>query len=173
MSAIHGIIKSHNGILQLTSRPGVGTTFKVYFPVPDASEYEDSAFSAPDLFETADGTILLVEDEKTLRTMGSTLLETMGFSVLTAQHGCEALDICREHLNEIDVILLDLIMPVMGGLETYRALRSIAPALPIIICSGYGVELVDDVIKNDRHAGFMHKPYKPEELRRVIMEMKA
>jgi len=66
---------------------------------------------------------------------------------------------------------MDLIMPVMGGIEAYHELRKINPSVPIIICSGYGVESVEDVIKNDPHAGFVHKPYKPDELRDVVVKM--
>ncbi|HIJ80867.1 MAG TPA: response regulator [Desulfuromonadales bacterium] len=77
----------------------------------------------------------------------------------------------RERGSEIDVILMDLIMPVMGGIEAYHELRKINPSVPIIICSGYGVESVEDVIKNDPHAGFVHKPYKPDELRDVVVKM--
>jgi PAS domain S-box-containing protein len=171
MSAIRGIIKSHEGILSLTSKKSVGTTFKVYFPVPEASDYleTDSIESAPSI--DAGGTILLVEDEEALRVMGKALLEAMGFSAMTAQNGREALELYHEQRGGIDVILLDLIMPVMGGIEAYKELRKVDAAIPIIICSGYGVESVEHVIKNDEHAGFVHKPYKPDELRNVIMKM--
>jgi signal transduction histidine kinase/CheY-like chemotaxis protein len=171
MSAIHGIIKSHRGMLQLTSKPGVGTTFKVFFPVPLSSDHSETASPASIPNEETNGTILLVEDEELLRVMGETLLEAMGFVSLTASNGSEALEIYRERGSEIDVILLDLIMPVLGGIETYHELRKISPAVPIIICSGYGVESVVDALENDPNAGFVHKPYKPEELRGLMVRM--
>jgi CheY-like chemotaxis protein len=171
MSAIRGIVTSHEGILQLTSALGIGTTFKVCFPVPEVSDPVERDESALHPFEKASGTVLLVEDEQTLRDVGKNLLETMGFSTLTAQHGGEAVEIYRERSREIDVILLDLIMPEMGGVEAYQELRKISSTLPIIICSGFGVESASDVIEHDPHAGFVHKPYKPGELRNELVRM--
>jgi PAS domain S-box-containing protein len=171
MSAIQGIIKSHEGVLHLTSKPGVGTTFKVFFPVSKTHDRAKATLTAADRLEDASGAILLVEDEDILRIMGKELLEALGFTAMTASNGSEALEIYRERCSEIDVILLDLIMPVMGGIETYHELRKISSTVPIIICSGYGVESVEEFLKNDPHAGFVHKPYKPEELRSVIMGM--
>ena len=171
MSAIRGIVQSHDGALQLYSTPGVGTTFKIYFPAPETVDDVVPHQSGGDLSGKGNGTILLVDDEQTLRDTGSALLKAMGFTVITAQHGREALELYGERGSRIDLVLLDLIMPIMGGIEAYRELRSMAPSLPIIICSGYSVESVSDVIEDDRHAGFMHKPYMPEQLRDVMMKM--
>ncbi|MEI6705249.1 MAG: response regulator, partial [Deltaproteobacteria bacterium] len=161
----------HEAILQLTSKPGVGTTFKIFFPVLQPSDYAKTPLISTVRPEDASGTILFVEDEDLLRIMGKELLEAHGFSAMTASNGSEAIEIYRERSSEIDVILMDLVMPVMGGIETYHELRKISPTLPVIICSGYGVESVEHVIKNDPHAGFVHKPYKPDELRDVLMRM--
>jgi CheY-like chemotaxis protein len=171
MSAISGIIKSHGAILHLSSTPDVGTTFKVYFPVPDVSDCAETDLPAPENFDKIGGTILFVEDEQTLRTMGTNLFEILGFSAITAQNGREALEIYREQSSEIDLILLDLIMPEMGGIEAYRELRKINPEIPIIICSGYSIESVSDVIENDHNASFTSKPYTPNELRNVMLKM--
>jgi PAS domain S-box-containing protein len=171
MSAICGIIKSHDGILYLNSTPGVGTTFKVYFPIPDVADSAETSPSVSESFDRESGTILLVEDEQVLRSMGIDLLETLGFSAINAQDGHEALKIYRERGSEIDLVLLDLIMPDMGGIEAYRELRAINPELPIIICSGYSIESVSDVIENDRNASFTSKPYIPNELRNLMLRM--
>jgi PAS domain S-box-containing protein len=171
MSAISGIIKSHGGLLHLDSTPDVGTTFKVYFPVPAVSDCVEADLAAPENFDKISGTILYVEDEHTLRAMGTNLLETLGFSAIVAQNGRDALEIYRERSSEIDLVMLDLIMPEMGGIEAYRELRKINPELPIIICSGYSIESVSDVIENDRNASFTSKPYNPNELRDVMLKM--
>jgi PAS domain S-box-containing protein len=171
MSAILGIIKAHSGMLQLTSRPGVGTTFKVYFPCLEPAGQAVTAATVPAPPLKASGTILLVDDEQVLRNMAVDLFETLGFSVVTARHGGEALEIYRERGSEIDVILLDMIMPVMGGIETYHNLRSISPHIPIVICSGYGEESASATIENDAHAGFVHKPYKPVEMMNMLTMM--
>ncbi|MEI6703903.1 MAG: response regulator, partial [Deltaproteobacteria bacterium] len=117
------------------------------------------------------GAILLVDDERMLRNMAAAILESMGFYALTAQDGVEALEIFRERGSEINMILLDLIMPQMGGIETYHELRKIAATIPIIICSGYSVDEVSDVIAHDEYAGFVQKPYKPEQLRAAMVRM--
>jgi two-component system cell cycle sensor histidine kinase/response regulator CckA len=165
MSAIRGIVMSHNGTLQLTSAPGVGTTFKVCFPLPEAAGDTVAAQTTSAHSEKAEGTILLVDDEEALLSLGITLLETLGFSTITAQNGREAVEIYRERGNEIDMILLDLIMPVMGGIDAYHELRKIDPEVPIIFCSGYSIESSSAVVDNDRRAGFVHKPYRPDQLR--------
>jgi CheY-like chemotaxis protein len=171
MSAINSIITSHRGLLLLKSEPGLGTTFKVCFPVPDAFEiFSDVSDPLPQSVD-ASGTILLVDDEESLRNMGTLLLEALGFTAMTAQHGREAVDIYRELGSEIDVILMDLIMPEMGGIEAYHELRKIDLTIPIVISSGYGVESIADVIDNDTHAAFVHKPYHPNELRNVMIQM--
>ncbi len=169
MSAILGIVKSHEGCLQLTSTPGIGSTFKVFFTIPKISDHAKTISVTEPLTEKTVGSILLVEDEEVIRIMGEELLKAMGFSAMTALNGSEALEIYRERSNEINVILLDLMMPVMGGIEAYHELRKINQTIPIIICSGYGLESVEAVIKNDPHAGFVHKPYQPGDLRDVLV----
>jgi len=172
MSAILGIIKSHFGALQLSSVPGVGTNFRVYFPLPVVPvAVETASDTDTESAERVCGTILLVDDENMLLSVGSVLLSDMGFTVLTASNGREALDIFRAGESTIDLVLLDLIMPEMGGLEAYRELRKTAATLPVVICSGYSIDEVSDAIDNDKHAGFVHKPYKPLELRDVLMKM--
>lgn len=171
MSAIRGIIKSHNAVLRLSTAQGTGTTFKVYFPVPETYDFVNSERQAAKNFGNQGGMVLLVEDELTLRDMGTALLETLGFSAITAQNGREALEIYRERSCEIDLILLDLIMPVMGGIEAYHELREISQEVPIVICSGYGIESVFELIENDDNACFTNKPYNPGELRDTMRMM--
>jgi len=171
MSAISGIIKAHNGMLRLESTPGLGTTFKVLFPVPDSVDSVQINSIEQARADKVNGTVLLVEDELVLREMGTALLGTLGLTAITAEHGLEALEIYQERSREIDVILLDLIMPVLGGSEVYRELRKINATLPIIICSGYGAESLADTIDNDQYAEFVNKPYNPDELRDLMTRM--
>jgi PAS domain S-box-containing protein len=170
MSAIRGIVTSHDGMLKLTSTPGSGTSFKVYFPLQEASHATAVVTHADTLIspEKTTGLILLVDDDETLRNLGVILLELLGFSVITAQHGREALEVYRERSSEIDAILIDQMMPVMGGIEAYHELRKVAPTLPITICSGYEFESVAEVIGSDGYTSFIHKPYKLDQLRNVM-----
>ncbi len=174
MSAILGIVKSHSGALQIESTPGIGTTFTVLFPLPIAVETAKVAQAGgSNLSDTLHGKILLVDDEEALRTVGSSLLNAMGFTVVTAANGREAMKIFRQQGSGIDVVMLDFIMTEMDGLEVYRELRTLSEKLPVIICSGYGAEEIAEVIKNDGYAGFILKPYKPGELRDVLMKLRG
>jgi PAS domain S-box-containing protein len=170
MSAIQGIVKAHDAILHLTSTPGIGTIFKICFPVPKVSAYAEIDAATSTEYEMSGCTILLAEDEGPIRETGTILLESMGHTVMAARHGREALEIYRKRGDDIDVILLDLIMPLMGGIDAYHELRAISPVLPIVFCSGYSVDSVMHVIKNDQHADFIHKPYNPSELRDMIVK---
>jgi CheY-like chemotaxis protein len=139
--------------------------------MPTAPDQTVSSSLSTDPSEKADGSVLLVDDEQVLRDLGTTLLEAMGFTAVTAENGTRAVEIYRARGGEIDVILLDLTMPEMDGIETYHQLRTINQTLPVIICSGYSVESVEDVITHDPHACFVQKPYNPAELRSALMGM--
>ncbi|MBW4054083.1 MAG: response regulator [Proteobacteria bacterium] len=171
MSAVLGIIKSHQGFIQMMSKPGMGTTFKVFFPLITSTDCFKTIETEPIPFAQTNGTILLVDDEEVLRSIGVTLLKAIGFSAMTAQHGSEALEIYSERGHEIDAILLDLVMPKMGGIEAYHEVRKINLTVPIIICSGYSVDSVENLIANDEYLFFLHKPYKPEKLRNILVRI--
>jgi CheY-like chemotaxis protein len=171
MSAVRGIITSHESLLYLNSAPGVGTSFKVCFPVQKATSYTETASTASTTSNKSTGTVLLIDDEQTLRDMGVRLLNVLCFKSLTASNGQEALEIYREHSTEIDLILLDLVMPVMGGRDAYHELRKLNPTIPIIFCSGYDAESIEDVVNSDIHAVVVTKPYNPAKLKDVIFSM--
>ena len=172
MSSTLGIIKSHDGALQLSSIPGAGTTFRAYLPlpaVPDSAEIIPATCQIP--YVQGSGTILLVDDEKELRVLGPIRLKAIGFSALTAANGLEALEIYRERGDEIGLVLLDLLMPEMDGIETYQRLREISRTIPIVFCSGCNIEEIPSGILDDEHSNFLKKPYKPDQLRNVLLEM--
>jgi len=171
MSAILGIIKSHTGAIQLSSSSGTGTTFGVYLPLPETAVKDTEPAANQDLSQPMSGTILLADDEAALLQIGSVLLNKMGFSVITALNGCEALEKYRTSRDCINVVMLDLAMPQMGGVETYHELRKISARLPVVICSGYSIEEVYDSINTDLFAGFLHKPYKLEDLHDVLQRL--
>jgi PAS domain S-box-containing protein len=172
MSAVLGIIKSHDGSFQLFSTPGVGTTFKVYLPLTQNAE---SAETTPTtgfvLTSKANGTILLVDDEEAMILICSALLKAMGFSVISASNGREALKIYSDRNSEIDAVLLDLLMPEMGGIETYHELRKISPVLPIVICTGCNVEELLAEFDKDEKAALIQKPYNPVRLQQTLMQL--
>lgn len=171
MSATLGIIKSHDGSLQLSTTTGVGTTFKVYFPLFTGRGSVAASPKAGLFLAKGGGTILLVDDEKPLLIIGSALLKAMGFTAITAISGREAIEIYRETSSEIDLILLDFIMPEMDGLDTYRILREISPLIPIVLCSGYSVEGFEEDFINDPFTQAVQKPYKPDQLRNIFIKL--
>jgi two-component system, cell cycle sensor histidine kinase and response regulator CckA len=172
MSAILGIIKAHNGVLQLSSRPGIGTNFRIYFPLSTFSCSAVPAQAAKSVPSAKSaGTVLLVDDDKALRIVGSSMLKAIGYSTLTASNGREALDIFRERGSDIDLVLMDMVMPEMGGVEAYHELRQVSPSIPVVICSGYNVDEFSIDIDNDKNAGSIQKPYRPDQLREVLKKM--
>ncbi len=178
MSPVLGIIKSHGGALQLSTQPGVGTTFIVYFPIFTVSARVETVppsktFPAVGLLHSlkGSGTILLVDNEDSLRTIGSALLKAMGFSTMTATNGDEALKICREYGDDIDLILLGLTTPETAGMDTYRLLRKISPAIPIVIGSGCSAENFTQGFTLDPFSAIVRKPYKPDELRDTFRKL--
>ena len=177
MSAIIGIIRSHKGALQLYSQSGAGTTFRVYFPVSAAAAGAEAAprgsdtTTGPGGGAKLHGTVLLVDDEEELRRIGADILAAMGLTVITTSNGREALALYLERPSEIDLVLMDLTMPEMDGIETYKELRKSAISLPVIFCSGYGDKDISPSISRDAHAGFVPKPYKVEEVREVLKRL--
>jgi CheY-like chemotaxis protein len=168
MSAVLGIVTSHKGALQLSSQPGQGTTFKVYLPVQiGESVVESNEKSVPADWQGS-GTILLVEDEPQLVTVAKTLLETLGFSVIEASNGVEAIEQYRKNAAEITLVLTDIGMPLMDGYELIAELKKLDPALPIIASSGFGDEDVISRIPPGDIAGLISKPYSFDQLRDVL-----
>lgn len=170
MSAILGIIVAHHGALQLFSQSGHGTTFKVYLPVrTDVSTKEESSQNQSSTPWQGSGTILLVEDEPQLIQIGKMLLEELGFAVIEAANGQEALELYRKNAESITLVVTDIGMPVMDGYQLFNNLKALNPELPIIISSGYGDAQSSSRIKAGEVSGYLNKPYKFDELQEVLM----
>jgi PAS domain S-box-containing protein len=168
MSAVLGIITSHKGALQFTSQPGHGTTFKVYLPVQNGESCVESLQQTTPAPWQGSGTILLVEDEPQLIAVAKTLLEVLGFSVIEASNGIEAIKQFRKNAEEIRLVLTDIGMPRMGGYELIAELKKINPELPIVVSSGFGDTVVTSKIAPGDIAGLISKPYNFDQLREVL-----
>jgi PAS domain S-box-containing protein len=167
LSTVYGIVRQHQGMVQVYSEVGLGTTFKVYLPnvEPTASTVEVKAV------ERARGgteTILLAEDEEALRTLGARILESAGYTVLQASDGKEALDVFEKHTAEIDLCLLDVVMPKMGGKAVYDVLRQQHPHLPFLFSSGYSMDAIHTGFVLKEGIELIQKPYAPEALLRRV-----
>jgi CheY-like chemotaxis protein len=144
---------------------GKGTTFEMLFP---ASEADAALLAGKNGATKSDwrgkGTILLVDDEETIRTMGARMLASLGFTVITAADGREALERYAEHRDEITLVILDLTMPHMDGEEAFRELRLMNPEVRVIISSGYAESDISSRFAGQGMVGFVHKPYSLAEL---------
>jgi CheY-like chemotaxis protein len=174
MSAVLGIVCGHKGALKLHSEVGKGTTFRVLFP---ANGLSDTGFAIRRREETegkgwrGSGTVLVVDDEEAVCVVGKQMLERMGFSVLTASDGHEALKVFSEHTDEIVCVLLDLTMPYMDGEETFRAMQRLHPGVTVILCSGYNEQDATRRFAGEGLAGFIQKPYNMAALREKLTEV--
>jgi PAS domain S-box-containing protein len=167
MSAVLGIINTHGGRMQIVSQPGQGSTFKVYLPFIVFESDEDNLTAPSDMWQ-GNGTILLVEDEEQIKMVAKELLEILGFTVIEASNGKEALEIYQKHATEITLVVTDIGMPIMNGYELFHELKSLNHNLPIVISSGFGELAVSSHIAPEDIAGTISKPYSFDLLRDVL-----
>ena len=165
LAVVQGIARGHRGAVLAESQPGEGTTLRLLLPPAQMqmlNGIEQPKVSTPRL-SAPRGTVLLAEDEKEVRELGSLLLSRLGFSVLAASDGREALELFRIHQQDIVCAILDLAMPLLDGNEVLRALRGLQPALPIVVCSVYDEKTVAQRVK-DADVVFIQKPYQIADL---------
>ncbi len=169
LSAVLGIIKAHNGAWQMESRLGHGTTFRVYLPVqPGISETEEAQPITASAEWQGSGTILLAEDEEQVKSIAIILLQELGFTVIDAANGKEALELYQQNAADITLVVTDMGMPVMNGYELFHKLKQLNPQLPIIVTSGFGEGDIYLKIPPEEIAGLINKPYRFEHLREVL-----
>ncbi|MCB1770269.1 MAG: response regulator [Candidatus Competibacteraceae bacterium] len=159
LSAVLGIVRGHRGTLRVYSEPGRGTTFKVLFPAVQ----EKRAPAVQPSVKSGDwkgvGTVLLVDDEESVRSLGTRMLERIGFQTLVATDGQEALELYETRSEDIVLVLLDLTMPYMDGEEAFRQLRRINPKVRVVMTSGYTETEIAPRFAGKRLCGFLQKPY--------------
>jgi PAS domain S-box-containing protein len=166
MAAVHGIVRGHKGAVKIRSEPGRGTTFKVLLPATERPVDVPGNLPSNDACQGR-GTVLLVDDEEMVRDVGAELLKTLGFSVITANDGIEALALYRS-TPDISCVILDLTMPRMDGGQCFRELRQINPDVKVIIASGYSEHEVAQKFGGLGVAGFIQKPYSLAALRDML-----
>ncbi len=171
LSMVYGIIQNHGGMVEVQSHIGIGSTFTVFLPaLASASGAGEEITPIPDIHQGQE-TILLVDDEEIIRDLGVDILEDRGYRVFPAAEGKEAVRIYREQAQEIDLVILDVMMPGIGGKETYRQLRAINPQIKVLLSSGYSTNGEVGEILKQGVSGFVQKPYREEELAAKVREV--
>ncbi|MDX9975348.1 MAG: response regulator, partial [FCB group bacterium] len=168
LAAVLGIVRGHHGAIQVTSEPGVGTTFRALLPASLRlpAEVELSRRARPTW--KSKGLILVADDEETVRRLARKMLENAGFTVLTANDGQECIEIFVQHAAEIRAVLLDVTMPRVDGREAFYRLQAMRPGVPVILSSGFNEQDVTHHLEGTGLVGFVQKPYVTQELLQVL-----
>ncbi|MBW2284893.1 MAG: PAS domain S-box protein [Deltaproteobacteria bacterium] len=162
LASAYGIIKNHGGMIHVYSEKGKGSTFSIYLPA--SAETPAEKRSAQDACPTGTGTILLVDDEEMIIETGRKMLESLGYETIVARSGQEAIERYREDQTRIRMVLLDMIMPEMGGGETFDRIKEIQPDAKVLLCSGYSLSQEAEAILARGCLGFMQKPFNLQQL---------
>ncbi|MEX1139469.1 MAG: PAS domain S-box protein [Bacteroidota bacterium] len=167
LSMVYGIIRNHNGFIDLHTEVGKGTEFKIFLPAAVDPQEEKTA----DVEELPQGNgelIMIVEDEPMLRDLVADVLKGQGYGVLVASNGKEAVELYQTQKEKTSLVILDMIMPEMDGQATFRALRAINPSLKVLISSGFSQENTVQRLLSDGAAGFVGKPYQTDDLLKIV-----
>ena len=169
LASVYGIVKSHGGYIDVVSEKGKGSTFCIYLRVSTSSLIE--AGVNPSEVKRGKGTVLLVDDEEMVIDIGAQMIKKMGYDVIYTRKGDEALSLYDTHRNSIDLVVLDLIMPGMGGGDTFDELKKIDPDVKVLLSSGYCIDGQAREILNRGCRGFIQKPYNMQALSQKIDEI--
>lgn len=170
LAMVYGIVENHEGYLKVESQVGRGTTFRVYLPSLD-SQAVSSIIQPPQKAISGRGQILVVDDHNVVRSVTAKMLQSLGYGVVTARDGVEAAEYYREHWSDIDVVILDMIMPRMGARECLPILKSINPQVRAILSTGYVNNNAVQDIMNEGMCGFVQKPYQLPQLSAVVAQV--
>jgi nitrogen-specific signal transduction histidine kinase/CheY-like chemotaxis protein len=167
LSMVFGIVKNHGGCVDVRSEEGAGTVFRVYLPESSEGAPKETAAIDPAL-PRGRGRILLVDDQEPVREVAKDMLEALGYEVITAADGMEGVSRYRDLWREIDLVLLDMIMPNMSGGDCFRRMKEINPKARVVLSSGYSMDGAIHDVMNEGILAFIQKPYRLEELSRVV-----
>ncbi|MGD2001066.1 MAG: response regulator [Desulfobacterales bacterium] len=169
LASAYGIIKNHGGFIEADSAPGEGATFRIYLPASGKAVVEEEE-GATELLK-GDETVLLVDDEQVIIEVGQEILKALGYNVLVATSGDEALQIFRRKKDTIALVILDMVMPQLSGGETFDQLKTIKPDVRVLLCSGYSFSGQAAEILDRGCSGFIQKPFKLKELSAKMREI--
>jgi CheY-like chemotaxis protein len=168
LASAYGIVKNHNGYIDVQSKKGEGTTFSIYLPATSKQIWEKEGELR---YEPENETILLVDDEEMVRDAGLRMLRILGYEVLLAENGKEAIEIFRKDSDAVSLVILDMIMPGMSGAETYEKLKEIRKDVKVLISSGYSINGLPEPVNLNGCDSFIQKPYELKHLFNKLREM--
>lgn len=167
LAMVYGIVTNHGGFITVESVPGEGSTFDIYLPLEETNteliddDIEDQTLSGS-------GTILIVDDEEIVRNILERILNSLGYRTVTATNGVEATEYYAQHAQDVDLVILDMIMPKMGGRECYQKLKMINPRIKAILSTGYGLDGKAQALLDDGVQGFVQKPYRVDLISKAV-----
>lgn len=172
LAAVLGIIRGHHGAIRVVSEPNIGTTFTILFPCTEMI-VQKKVIEAEDLVKEweGEGTILLVDDEVSVRRIAQRMLERIGFNVIPAHDGMEAVEIFKEKKDEINAVLLDMKMPRMDGPQAFIEIRKIKRDAMVILSSGFTETEAESFFQGDAPIAFIQKPYSFDSIKSVFYEI--
>lgn len=171
LAMVYGIVKQHDGYINVYSEPGKGTTFKIYLPLIE-SEVEKTASTMPAAYpEGGTETVLVAEDDQAVRKLTRDILERFGYRVIAAEDGEDAIEKFMNNKEDIQLLLLDVIMPKKNGKEVYEEIKKINPRIKALFLSGYTANLIHKKGILEEGLDFILKPVSPKELLRKVREM--
>jgi len=169
LATVYGIVKSHGGFINVYSQKGHGATFNIYLPASDKKIAKEKK-PVEELLKGTE-TVLLVDDEEVVINVNRMVLERLGYKVLLAKNGQEAIEVYAANKEEVGLVILDMIMPGLGGENTFEALRTMNPDLKIILSSGYSLNGQATRIMERGCQAFIQKPFSARELSQKIREV--
>ncbi len=167
----YGIIKQHSGYIKVYSEPGYGTVFKIYLPLSEAVALPDTKTEDVVPVKGGNETILVAEDDATLRKLTAIILESFGYTVITAEDGEDAITKFMENRDRIRLVVLDMIMPKKNGKEASAAIRKVSPRMGILFVSGYTMEIITNKELTEGGLDFIQKPFPSKDLLAKVREV--
>ncbi len=167
LASVYGIIKSHGGYINVYSETDLGTTFTIYLPASGKEVLQEKSEPVPTV-SRGSGTILLIDDERMIIDVGEELLQELGYKVFTATSGQDAIKLYEKNTDKIDLVIMDMIMPGMGGGETFDHLKKIKPDIKVLLSSGYSINGQASEILERGCDGFIQKPFNINQLSEKI-----
>jgi PAS domain S-box-containing protein len=166
LATVYGIVKQHGGFVEVISAPSEGASFRIYFPAVSSAEPDGDQEAVGEPVRGGNETILLAEDHEGLRDLVRESLESLGYSVLPARDGLEAVELFARQKDSVALLVLDIIMPRLRGPEAYKRIQELDATVPVIFCTGYSAETTQVETLSGHHV--LHKPYPARELARMV-----